>query len=267
MTLNNYGIVFCRMGSTLTKFLHMRGLFLIRDTDKDTGTKLIIRLWKENNISQLNDMYIENAMIIGSGGREHAIGAKLSADNPDLNLYFAPGNGGTSELGQNLDIGPEDIDRLCRFAKEHDTVTIVGPEKPLVAGLVDAFQEDQLTVFGPTSSASRLEGSKAWAVAFMKRHNIPHPRSIIAQSVMQAKQYIEVNDPHSYVIKADGLTNGKGVVLPSSRKEAEQTVDDMMITKTLGEAGKIIVFQERLKGTEVSVLAFSDGQTVVPLLP
>lgn len=207
-------------------------------------------------------------LIIGSGGREHALGWRISRDAQSPELFFAPGNAGTEEVGKNIPIGAEDVSGLAAWAKEHrPDLTVVGPEAPLAAGIVDMFEKERLPIFGPTKKAAMLEASKAWAVGFMARHDIPHPRSRVFRDVDEATRFIK-NAPWSeMVIKASGLAAGKGVILPDTREEAETVVCNMLSGETFGDAGRTIVIQERLFGPEVSVLAFCDGKRAVPLLP
>lgn len=201
----------------------------------------------------------ELVLIVGSGGREHAIGWKLQ-QSPDVgNLYFAPGNAGTAEIGENVPLS---------WVDEHrPALTVVGPEVPLAAGIVDVFEERGLPIFGPNKAASQLEVSKAWATDFMVRHAIPHPRSRVFRETDEAICFVRKPPWQNIVIKADGLAAGKGVILPELPVEAEDAVRSMLSGKTFGDAGRTIVIQERLTGPEVSVLAFCDGKVAVPLIP
>lgn len=213
-------------------------------------------------------MAVEKILIIGSGGREHAIANKLRGDQSDVRLFIAPGNPGTAEIGTNIDIPVKNISELTTFAKENDIgLTVVGPEAPLAEGVVNAFVEDGLPIFGPTRSAARLETDKAFAVQFMQDYNIPHPESRTFSSVGDAHTYIEKQGAANVVIKAVGLAQGKGVFLPDDEVEAVRILDRLMVHHELGDAGERVVIQERLKGPEISMLAFSDGTRVVPLLP
>lgn len=207
-------------------------------------------------------------LVIGSGGREHALGWKLRQSRSVGTLYFAPGNGGTSQPGKNIAIGVGEIQKLIDFAINHSVdLTIVGPEAPLALGIVDTFQAAGLTIFGPTQQAAKLETSKAWATEFMQRHGIPHPESVVLENVKTAQNYVREHDPREIVIKADGLAAGKGVIVPDSKEEAQEAIERMMVEKEFGVAGETIVVQERLGGPEVSVLAFCDGKIAVPLIP
>jgi len=208
----------------------------------------------------------ERVVIIGKGGREHAIGWKLKQSSGQPQLFFAPGNAGTQQIGTNLDIGVMEIERLVRFASDKKIgLTIVGPENPLEKGIVNVFMENELPIFGPTQEAARLETSKSWAIKFMERHNIPCPKSIIIADRQMALHYVENAAWKEIVIKADGLAAGKGVFLPESKQESLDAVS-RIFNKEFDEGSKVI-FQERLVGKESSLLAFTDGETIVPLLP
>lgn len=206
-------------------------------------------------------------LIIGAGGREHALGWKIKQSPKVKELYFAPGNGGTSLIGENINIDSGDIKSLCKWAKQNAIdLTIVGPEAPLAKGIVDVFEKSQLKIFGPSKRAALLETSKSWAVKFMQRHNIPHPGSRIYTDAQKAKIFIRSRPDCQLVIKADGLAGGKGVVVPSSTPEALQAIDQIMVDKKFGKAGEKIVLQEKISGPEVSILAFTDGKTIRSLL-
>lgn len=208
----------------------------------------------------------ERILIIGSGGREHALGWKIEQSRNVEKIYFAPGNAGTQTIGQNLDINVNEIDRLRRFSKDNQiTLTVVGPEAPLEQGIVNAYTEDNLPIFGPTKEAALLETDKAWAVRFMERHNIPHPPSKIFSDFQEAIDYINNQIPTEIVIKASGLAAGKGVILPDSIEEAYQAIKRIMIDKEF-DRGDTVIIQKRLQGKEVSLLAITDGKTVVPFL-
>jgi len=208
---------------------------------------------------------LTDVLIVGSGGREHAFGYKLRKSPGVGNLYFAPGNAGTEKLGRNLDIGATDIDKLARFVADNEVrLTVVGPEAPLAIGIRNQFDEDKLALFGHTQEATLLESSKAWAAEFQARHNIPHPPTRIFTRLSNALDFVESSNPKDYVLKADGLCGGKGVVLPKSVDEARDTVMDMMVNKTdvYGEAGRIMVVQNRLIGRELSVIGITDGEVI-----
>ncbi len=206
-------------------------------------------------------------LIIGSGGREHALGWKLKQSNRVGKIYFAPGNGGTTQLGENVDIKASEIEKLLQFVLRNSIgLTIVGPEAPLALGIVDLFRKNKLVIFGPTKRAAQLETSKAWAVEFMKRNNIPQPFSYPFKDYKRALKFVNSRDPLSIVIKASGLALGKGVILPQTKKDATNAIEDIMVRKIFGDAGSEIIIQERLSGPEVSLLALTDGTTIVPLV-
>lgn len=210
---------------------------------------------------------LNSILIVGNGGREHAIGWKLAGSRHVEKLYFAPGNAGTAQLGKNLDIDTRDLHGLVRFAKDNKAFTVVGPESPIVSGIEYIFTEAKLPIFAPSREAARLESSKAWAVGFMKRHSIPHPDSRIFSTSDDAFRFVENSPWKELVIKADGLASGKGVYLPETQEEAKQAIIDLMILDKCGDAGDFIVIQEKLKGDEVSMFALCDGATIMPLVP
>lgn len=205
-------------------------------------------------------------LVVGSGGREHCLAWKLSQSKSVTKLYCAPGNGGTATIANNLDIKADDLDSLVEFAqKEKIDLTVVGPEAPLVAGIVDKFEAKGLVVFGPHKDLALLEGSKIFAKETMKKFNIPTADFKIFDNAGEAKAYIrEKGAP--IVVKADGLAAGKGVIVASSVKEAEEAVDSMLVTKQFGAAGEKIIVEDCLEGEEASILIFTDGQAIVPLV-
>lgn len=208
---------------------------------------------------------MKNVLIIGSGGREHCIGWKIKKDlRSDVNLWFAPGNGGTSEIGKNVDIKPDDLEGLVIFANKNKVdLTIVGPELPLVNGLVDKFNNRGLKIFGPSRDAAELEGSKIYAKRLMQRYSIPTARFEEFSDPDTARYFVAKND-WARVVKADGLAAGKGVIVCDSAEEVSKAIE--IVTQNFGGAGERFVLEERLDGQEVSVLAFSDGKTVRPLI-
>ena len=209
----------------------------------------------------------ERILVVDNRGRGHALGWNLKTADTSRELFFAPGTYGTSKLGKNVDIGITEINRLAGFASDNEvTLTVVGPEVPLERGIVNAFQEDNLAIFGPTKEAAMLETNKAEAIEFMKRHNIPLPESRIFKDVNEALSFVENPTWAEIVIKACGLAAGKGVILPDSLEEAKQAIQRIMIDKEFDD-GKEIIVQERLKGKEVSLICITDGRTIVPLLP
>lgn len=207
----------------------------------------------------------EKILIVGSGAREHALGYKLS---PFVELFFAPGNVGTASIGTNIPIAETAIHQLAVWVKKNNIdFTVVGPDAPIAQGIATVFQKMHLPIFAPTKKAARLESSKIYSAKFVEKYHIPHPESVSFTNVQKALEYIAKKDPQKIVIKADGLALGKGVVLPESRQEAEQAVKEMMVLGKFGKSGTKIVVQEKVVGQEVSVLAFSDGKTIVPLPP
>lgn len=216
-------------------------------------------LFSENRLMKI--------LLIGSGGREHALAWKLSQSPLVEKLYIAPGNPGTSSVGENCVIPAEDIEGLKAFAiDKRIDLTVVGPELPLTLGIVDLFQEAGLKIFGPTKIAAEIESSKVFAKAIMKRHKIPTAFSKTFDNMAAAVDYAETHAP-PYVVKADGLAAGKGVIICRSVDEAREAINLIMKKKAFGSAGKSIIIEEFLLGEEASFLALSDGKTVVPLAP
>ncbi len=209
-----------------------------------------------------------NVLVIGSGGREHALVWKLSQSRQVNNIYCIPGNGGIAELATCVNINLLDFDKLIKFAKENSVeLTIVGPEMPLVAGIVNAFEKEGLAIFGPTAQAAELEGSKAFAKEFMEKYNIPTAKYAVTNIASEAKAYIKNVVGTPCVIKADGLAAGKGVIIAMTQEEAINAIEEIMEDKVFGDAGNQVVIEEFLIGEEVSVLALSDGKNVVPMIP
>src|SRR3990167_3402750 len=206
-------------------------------------------------------------LVIGSGGREHAIGWKLAQSSSVKKLFFAPGNGGTSAIGENIDIKANNIPGLLNFAiNKNVDLTVVGPDEPISLGIVHQFKKKGLNIFGPTKYVAQLESSKAWATEFMQKYRIPHPDSFVVRSLEEGISFVKKPKWEHYVIKASGLAAGKGVHLPDSQQEAEQSVKEIMGDKIFEDAGKVVVFQEKLSGPEVSVMAIIDGNNY-QLLP
>ncbi|MEE4245806.1 MAG: phosphoribosylamine--glycine ligase [Kangiellaceae bacterium] len=206
-------------------------------------------------------------LIIGSGGREHALAWKAAQNDDVTKVFVAPGNAGTAleEKLENVAVAADDINGLLKFAKEHAvTLTIVGPEAPLVAGVVDAFQAEDMAIFGPTKGAAQLEGSKAFSKDFLARHKIPTAAYANFTEVAPAKAYVEkMGTP--IVIKADGLAAGKGVIIAQSQDEAFAAIDDMLSDNKFGDAGSRVVIEEFLQGEEASFIVMVDGENVLPL--
>lgn len=205
-------------------------------------------------------------LVIGQGGREHALVWKLKQSPKVEAIFCAPGNAGTGLDAVNVDISATDIPRLVKFATtEKIDLTIVGPEAPLVLGVVDEFLKAGLRVFGPTKKAAELEGSKKFAKELMRRAAVPTADFRIFTNAAEALSYIEEREVERVVVKADGLASGKGVVVCSNRAEAQDAIKRMLLKKEFGAAGERIVIEDRLEGQEVSLLALVDGHTIVPL--
>jgi phosphoribosylamine--glycine ligase len=202
-----------------------------------------------------------NVLVIGSGGREHALSWKLSQSNKVETVFTAPGNGGTEN---NVPLDVNDLDGLAKFAQENNCFTVVGPEDPLAAGIVDKFKELNLKVFGPSKKAAQLESSKIWAKNFMKRNNIPTARFKIFVDPQKAQKYVESLD-YDVVVKADGLAAGKGVIVCNSTDEAISAIQTILVKKTFGDAGDKIIIEERIDGIEASYIALSDGNVALPM--
>ena len=202
-----------------------------------------------------------NVLVIGSGGREHALSWKLSQSSKVETVYTAPGNGGTEN---NVPIPVTDLDGLADFAKNNDCFTVVGPEDPLAAGIVDKFNELGLPIFGPSKMAAQLESSKIWAKDFMKRNDIPTARFEIFDDAQKAQDYVKSLD-YNVVVKADGLAAGKGVIVCNSNDDALSAIDTILIKKTFGDAGNRIIIEERIDGIEASFIAISDGNVAIPM--
>ncbi|MFC7440748.1 phosphoribosylamine--glycine ligase [Laceyella putida] len=205
-------------------------------------------------------------LVIGNGGREHAIVWKLKQSPKVADIYCAPGNGGIAGLATCVPIAVEDVDGLVAFAKEQRVdLTVVGPEVPLLLGVVDRFEQEGLKAFGPRRQAALIEGSKRFAKELMRKHNIPTAAFASFTNAEEAKAYVrEQGAP--IVIKADGLAAGKGVVVAQTVAEAERAIAEAMEEKVFGEAGNEVVIEEFLSGQEVSLMAFLDGKTVKPMV-
>lgn len=204
-------------------------------------------------------------LVVGSGGREHALCWKI-AQRPDTEVYVAPGNIGMVDVATLVNIKVDDIAGLVDFAKaEEIDLTVVGPELPLTLGIVDAFQDAGLACFGPNKAAAKLEGSKAFSKELMKKYGIPTAAFDTFTDVDKAKAFVdEIGVP--CVVKADGLAAGKGVIICMTREEADKAIEDMLTDHAFGDASATIVIEEYMVGPEVSVLAFADGKTVLPMV-
>lgn len=206
-------------------------------------------------------------LVIGSGGREHAITWKLSLSPKVKKIFIAPGNPGTSALGENVSIPAEDIAGLKAFAlTQNIDLTVVGPEVPLTLGIVDEFEKAGLKIFGPSKAAAEIEGSKVFSKELMLKYKIPTAFFKKFDSIDEANAYIGAHNP-PLVVKADGLAAGKGVVICKSRQEAFEAVELIMKKKAFGAAGGRVIIEEFLEGEEASFLAITDGKTVTPLAP
>jgi len=204
-------------------------------------------------------------LIVGSGGREHVLAWKIKQSPQADQIFCAPGNGGIAEFAECIDIQATDKEALIAFAKKNKIdLTVVGPEAPLVDGIVDAFEAQGLRIFGPSMIPAQLEGSKAFAKEFMKRCHIPTANFEVFSEIADAKEYISRCE-FPCVVKADGLAAGKGVIICKDLDEANRALDKIMTEKAFQEAGNKVVIEECLEGEEVSILAISDGNNYVIL--
>ncbi|MBE3554145.1 MAG: phosphoribosylamine--glycine ligase, partial [Thermicanus sp.] len=204
-------------------------------------------------------------LVIGGGGREHALVWKMAQSPKVEKIFVAPGNGGTRDFAENVPIGVNEVEELLTFAREEKIdLTVVGPEEPLLLGIVDRFEEEGLPIYGPNRRAALIEGSKSFAKGLMKKYGIPTARYEEFTSYEEAAEALcEAHYP--LVLKADGLAAGKGVVIVRSQAEAEKALREMMVDRIFGKAGEKIVIEEFLEGEEVTLLAFVDGKTVLPM--
>lgn len=209
-----------------------------------------------------------NVLVIGQGGREHALCWKLAQSPLLQRLYCAPGNPGTAAVAHNVDIAADDLAGLARFAKENQIgLTVVGPEAPLCAGIVDVFQQQKLLCFGPSKAAAEIEGSKAFARELCRRHRIPGPGFWVYEELALARAFLDNRPDGPIVVKASGLAAGKGVAVCRNNDEARAAVADCLERRRFGAAGGKVVFEEFLTGQEVSLITLTDGRTIVPLEP
>ncbi len=205
-------------------------------------------------------------LVVGSGGREHAICRAVAKSKKLTKLYCAPGNAGTAAIAENVAISSDDIDGLLKFALENKIdLTVVGPEAPLVAGIADIFEAEGLLVFGPGRAGAQLEGSKSFMKNILKKNNIPTAVFGEFDNAVDALKYINRNKIYPLVIKADGLAAGKGVIIAKTEAEAVCAVNDIMIKKIFGDAGERVVIEEFLEGDEASILVLTDGKNILPL--
>ena len=202
-----------------------------------------------------------NVLVIGSGGREHALSWKLSQSSKVDKVFTAPGNGGTEN---NIPIDINDLNALVEFAQKNNCFTIVGPEAPLAAGIVDKFTQMNLKIFGPSQKAAQLESSKIWAKNFMKRNGIQTARFEIFDNPKKAEEYVKSLD-YNVVVKADGLASGKGVIVCNNTDEAIAAINTILVKKTFGDAGNRIIVEERIDGIEASYIALCDGVIAIPM--
>jgi phosphoribosylamine---glycine ligase len=206
-------------------------------------------------------------LVVGNGAREHTLVWKITQSPRVETVYAAPGNAGTARIAANLNIKPTDFTALAGAVKDHHIeLIVVGPEAPLAEGIVDYFQKLNIPIFGPTQAASQIEGSKAFSKALMQKYHIPCAKSETFTDINQAKKYI-LQQGSPLVIKADGLAAGKGVIMADTTEQAVNAVSSMMEDKTFGSAGDKVIIEETLTGKEMSYFAFSDGQTVLPMVP
>ncbi len=209
---------------------------------------------------------IMKVLVVGSGGREHTLVWKIAQNKQVEELYCAPGNGGISAIAKCVPIKAMDIDEIVKFSKEKEIdLVVVAPDDPLAAGMVDALEREGIRAFGPRKNAAIIEGSKAFAKDLMKKYNIPTAKYEVFEKSSDALEYIK-NQKLPIVIKADGLALGKGVIIAQSLEEAKEAVVSIMEDKAFGDAGNKVVVEEFMVGPEVSVLAFTDGKTVKPMV-
>ncbi|GAA0070729.1 phosphoribosylamine--glycine ligase [Clostridium sardiniense] len=205
-------------------------------------------------------------LLIGSGGREHALAWKLAKSKRVNKIYVAPGNGGTAKEKKCTNINITDIEELIKFAKGNNIdLTIVGPEEPLIKGIVNRFKEEELRIFGPAKDGAELEGSKSFSKDFMKKYGVKTAEYEVFYEENKAKEYLKTCK-YPVVIKADGLAAGKGVVICESLEEGLETIDLFMVSDIFKGAGKKVVIEEFLKGVEASILSITDGHTIIPFL-
>jgi len=206
-------------------------------------------------------------MVVGGGAREHTLTWKLSRSKKVKEIYVAPGNAGTGQIGVNLDISPTNLDALAGAAKDNKIdLVVVGPEAPLAAGIVDKLESLGIPAFGPTREAALIESSKVFAKRLMQKYGIPCAKDAVFTSFKEAEAYVK-KQPVPVVIKADGLAAGKGAIVAQSMGEALKSLSDIMEKRLFGDAGNQVLVEECLVGRETSLLAFTDGKTVVPMVP
>jgi phosphoribosylamine--glycine ligase len=223
--------------------------------------------------AQIEGLAEMNVLVVGNGGREHALAWKIAQSPRADRVFVAPGNAGTALDAENVDISASDFPKLIKFASDNKVeLTIVGPEVPLADGIVDAFQEAKLRVFGPSKAAAQLEGSKVFCKNLLHNADVPTAEYRVFRDAASATRFVTDRYPSSdqtvpLVVKADGLAAGKGVIVCSKRDEALDAIDRIATQREFGDAGREIVIEERLDGQEASVLAITDGRTIVTLPP
>ncbi len=206
-------------------------------------------------------------LVVGGGGREHALVWKISQSPGVEQVFAAPGNGGTAAIAENLNLRATDIEGLGKAAKEEGIdLVVVGPEAPLASGIVDYFDGLGIPIFGPNKAATQIESSKVFARNLMEKYGIPCPKGVIFSSYSEARRYLQ-EQRLPVVIKADGLAAGKGVIIATRLDEAHKALSDIMETKVFGSAGDRVTIDEYVSGPEVSLIAFTDGRTVSPIVP
>ncbi|HEX6207905.1 MAG TPA: phosphoribosylamine--glycine ligase [Actinomycetota bacterium] len=204
-------------------------------------------------------------LVVGSGGREHAL-AWAIARSPGAEVHAAPGNAGIEEVARRHAVDAESVDAIVALVeREGIELTVVGPEAPLVVGLADRLRERGHRAFGPGAEGARLEGSKSWAKDLCRRHGIPTPRAEVFEDLDEAAAFLDSMEP-PYVVKADGLAAGKGVAVCATREDAVQALKERLVERAFGEAGATVLVEEHAAGREVSALALTDGETIVPLV-
>lgn len=211
-------------------------------------------------------------LVIGSGAREHTLCWALSRSPRLSKLYCAPGNGGTAAIAENIPLDPKDFATCADWAERNAIdLTIIGPEDPLSGGIVDVFTARGLPVFGPTAAAARIEGSKLWSKALMERAGVPTARAVRFTDHAEARAWTQRHtvDGGDYplVVKADGLAGGKGVIIGADERETLRALDELMLERTLGQAGASVLIEEFMKGVELSLFALTDGERIIPLAP
>jgi len=206
-------------------------------------------------------------LVVGGGGREHTLVWKIAESPMVEKVFAAPGNAGTAAIAENLNLRPSDIEGLGKAAKEKGIdIVVVGSEAPLASGIVDSFDKLDIPIFGPTKAATQIESSKVFARNLMEKYGIPCPKGAIFSSYSEARKYLQ-KQRLPVVVKAEGLAAGKGVIIADSLEEAHKALDDIMEAKIFGSAGDRVIIDEYLSGREVSLIAFTDGKTVSPMVP